>query len=343
MTDQTQRRLTEHRLSMDAAFLFSGGYGGRAGSTGVLCPKDALDLNGEPIIVDRVQELLEAGYKKVVIVSRRQAVASYESVFKHVDPDYLSYLRNGNAYKKGIADRIEEFQGYPVEIVVQDDDLPYGNFSPIYTLYRHGYLKPDYAYSINYADDGVKGENAALSLVDAYNGQNMSDVSVLMMGQDLPANEVASFGTFDFADKPEYFKDHDNLRFLQGRVKRLAEKADSSEAPSTVASLGRYILPYEIIGYAISSGYRSDGPRSANDPEFKEFNTVTAINAMAVDGYGVMALGTRGQWLTTGDVDSLAYARAVFALDNRGIRDRLYRYISNDPVLRGDMIEIIAK
>ena len=335
------------KLCTDFAILLSGGFGGRAGQTaGLLGSKDALDLvDGEPIIVKRVQEKLDAGFKRVKLVARKgKAIQRYREIFKEIDPEYLDYLESGNEYKKSLAKRLREIQSYPVDIIEQDPKLPYGNFSPLYTLYQMGELHSGCSYLVSYADDGVLGENPSARLRQTYS-QGQADV--VMMAQEVPDEEVSKFGTFDFVPGAcEYGNVDGNIRFLQGMVRRLAEKKPIGEAPSDIASLGRMILPYDIFEYALNAGYDPDGPKSAKEEGFREFNTVDAINAMADDGYRVMALGVaKGLWLTTGDVQSLNYARLVYWVDEHPEEAcaRILRYLLSNPETRHIVSEEVAR
>ncbi len=334
-------------LCTDFAILLSGGFGGRAGQTaGLLGSKDVLDLeDGESIIVMRVQEILEAGFKQVVLVARKgRAIQRYHEIFEEIDREYLDYLENSDSeYKKNLAERLREIQSYPVEIVEQNPNLPYGNFSPLYTLYRMGKLKSGYSYLVSYADDDVMGENPSERLRQAYL-QGQADV--VMMAQKVPEEEVSKFGTFDFVPEAlEYGNVDGNNCFLQGMVRQLAEKRPIGQAPSDIASLGRMILPYDIFEYALNSGYDPDGPKSAKEEGFSEFNTVDAINAMADDGYRVMALGiVKGLWLTTGDVQSLNFARFARDVDKHPescVRD--VRYLLSNPKTRQIVMEEVAR
>jgi|GEM_PF-2357169 len=332
------------KLCMEFAILLSGGFGGRAGQTaGLLGSKDVLDLkDGESIIVLRVRELLKSGFGRVVLVARKgRAVRRYQEIFKEIDPEYLSYLEDsGSMYKVSLAKRLREIQGYPVDIVEQDPELPYGNFSPLYTLYQKGMFEPGYSYLVAYADDDVLGENPSAQLVQEYKN---GSADIMMMAQEVSKEEVSKFGTFDFGDhEAECSHTAKGNRFLQGRVKRLAEKASAEHAPSHIASLGRMILPYDIFNYALRAGYQPNGPKSAKDPGFREFNTVDAINAMADDGYSVLALGVAGRWLTTGDVPSLNFARFVYAIQEPDQKERFVQYLMQAPDLRGYVAETLA-
>ena len=105
------------------------------------------------------------------------------------------------------------------------------------------------------------------------------------------------------------------------------------------------ILPYDIFEYAIESGYDPDGPKSAKEEGFSEFNTVDAINAMADDGCRVMALGVaKGLWLTTGDVQSLNFARFARDVDKHPescVRD--VRYLLSNLKTRQIVMEEVAR
>ena len=106
------------------------------------------------------------------------------------------------------------------------------------------------------------------------------------------------------------------------------------------------ILPYDIFEYALNAGYDPDGPKSAKEEGFREFNTVDAIYAMADDGYRVMALGVaKGLWLTTGDVQSLNYARLVYWVDEHPEETcaRILRYLLSNPKTRHIVSEEVAR
>jgi len=93
------------------------------------------------------------------------------------------------------------------------------------------------------------------------------------------------------------------VKLKKGRVVDFVEKPKPEEAPSCLASLGRFILNWEIIDRLITQKNKKE--------KGQEFYLTEALAWYAQNGI-VLAQEIEGKWLTTGD--PLRYLKAIVEL-----------------------------
>ena len=94
------------------------------------------------------------------------------------------------------------------------------------------------------------------------------------------------------------------------KLDNIIEKPPVGEAPSTLASYGRYLLTPEVFDYLKPNYTGLDD----------ELWTVDAITKMAEEG-DVYVVKTSGQWMTTGDPKNYFLAHLRYVLDHEDYAD----------------------
>ncbi len=246
-------------------------------------PKAMLPLGNRPIMQFVVEECVAAGIHEIIIVATPEGKPIYEDYFNNS----VNRIRKQLA-SQGKEDRYEPVQhvlDFPKIVVIeQDPSLPYGNGSPIVSA--KDYIRNDEAFLAFYSDDVVFGASDASSLVEAYKAA--PDAKAIIMAQEVDPAVVNKYGIIQL-------KNGDKLD-------RIVEKPSVEDAPSTLASYGRYLLTPEVFEHLVPSNTGLDS----------ELWTVDAITNMAEQG-DVHVVTTKGQWVTTGDPKNyfLAYTRYV--------------------------------
>ncbi len=268
------------------AIITDAGYASRFLPIAKTIPKAMLPLGGRPIIQLVVEECVEAGITEIIIVSTPEGKPIYEDYFNNA----VNHIRK-QLVAQGKDERydvIREVLDFPkIRIIVQDPALPYGNGSPIVSA--RDYIADNEAFLVIYSDDVVFGSSDAKSMVDAYSEH--PDAKGVIMAQEVQPDVVDKYGIISL-------KDGDKLD-------RIIEKPRIGQAPSTLASYGRYLLTPEVFEHLKPNHVGLDD----------ELWTVDAITREAERG-DVYVVKTKGQWMTTGDPKNYFLAYLKYVMDN---------------------------
>ncbi len=260
-------------------------------------PKAMLPLGNRPIMQLVVEECIEAGITEIIIVATPEGRPIYEDYFHNsVDHIYKQLVEQG---KEDRYEPVRHILDFPKIIVIeQDQTLPYGNGSPIVSARE--YIDEDEAFLVLYSDDVVFGESDAKSLIDAY--VEHPDAKAVVAAQEVDRSEVNKYGIFQL-------KDGSKLDYI-------IEKPTIDDAPSTLASYGRYLLTAEVFVHL-------DPKNTGLDDELW---TVDAITKMARSG-DVIVVPTKGNWMTTGDPKNYFLSNLQYVLEHEDYADDVKRLI----------------
>ncbi len=256
-------------------------------------PKAMLPLGNRPIMQIVIEECVEAGIEEIIIVATPEGKPIYEDYFNN----------NVNRIRKQLAaqgkeDRyasVQEVLDFPkITVITQDPSLPYGNGSPIASA--RAFVEGEEAFLAMYSDDVVFGKpGSAKTLVDTY--EQHEKVDAVIMVEDLPRDQISKYAAVSLKDG-EYQDNQENI--LVGIV----EKPKSEEAPTTLASYGRYLLTPKIFKYLDASNTGKDG----------ELWTADAIGNLNKDGGKVLVAKNSTKWMTTGDPENYFKAHLQYVL-----------------------------
>ena len=270
-------------------------------------PKAMLPFGNRPVMQLVIEEVVEAGVEEIIIVATPEGKPIYEDYFNN----------NVNRIRKQLSaqgkdDRYEPVQhvlDYPkITVITQDPSLPYGNGSPIASA--KSYVEGEDAFLVLYSDDVVFGTpGAAKALVDAY--EVFSDASALIMVEEIERKYLNKYGVVSL-EKGEYIDGEENV--LVGIV----EKPDVEEAPTNLASYGRYLLTPEIFDYLVPNNTGKDG----------ELWTVDAIGRLQKEGAKkVLVVKNDSHWMTTGDPDNYFKAHLNYVIQNEKYGHKLKDWV----------------
>ncbi len=263
-------------------------------------PKAMLPFGNRPIIQLVIEECIAADIKDIIIVATPEGKPIYEDYFNNAVNHVRKQLR-----AQGKDERYEAVRhvlDFPkIRVIVQDPTLPYGNGSPIVSA--RDYISDDEAFLAFYSDDVVFGASDAKSLVDAF--EEDPNVKAIIMGQEVSPDVVDKYGIISL-------KNGDKLD-------NIVEKPPIGQAPSTLASYGRYLLTPEVFKHLKSSNTGLDD----------ELWTVDAITKMAAEG-DVRVVKTNGQWMTTGDPKNYFLAHLKYVMEYEDYADGVKETIKRD-------------
>ncbi|MCL2371713.1 sugar phosphate nucleotidyltransferase [Candidatus Saccharibacteria bacterium] len=251
-------------------------------------PKAMIPLGNKPVMQVVIEECANAGIKEIILVATEEGKPIYENYFFGKSEKVKELLT-----AQGKAERFEPvthvIEGLPkITIIVQDPKLPYGNGSPIATAKDH--INDDEAFVALYSDDIVLGgEGAVKALVERY--AEHPEAAAVIGVQEVEGREIEKYGSVKFKDGSE-------------EVERVIEKPKMEDAPSQLASYGRYLLTPAVFEFLNPDETGKDG----------ELWTADAVDKLASSGKPVFtAEAKNGIWYTTGD--PVAYLAAHVEYD----------------------------
>ena len=254
-------------------------------------PKAMIPLGNKPVMQVVIEECARGGITEIILVATPEGKSIYENYFFGQSEKVKTLLDS-----QGKSERFEPVEYLltklpKITVIVQDPSLPYGNGSPIASA--RNYINDDEAFLALYSDDIiVGGEGAVKALIDAYAAH--PDADAILGVQTVEGKEIEKFGSVKFKEGT-------------GEVERLIEKPKQEEAPSQLASYGRYLFTPEVFKYLNSNETGKD----------KELWTADAADKIASSGKKVYtAEATDGIWYTTGDPAAYLAAQIKYAEAN---------------------------
>lgn len=254
-------------------------------------PKEMLPIVDRPLIQYAVDEAIDAGCDTLVFVTNR---------YKHSVADYFD-----KAYE--LEQKLEK-AGKHEQLALVRNVLPEGVRAVFVTQAEalglgHAVLcaKPvigNEPFAVVLPDDLIwsKGAGALRQMADH---AASADVGVIAV-QDVPREQTASYGivaTDTFVDR-------------HGAINRIVEKPAPADAPSTLAVVGRYVLPPQIFDHLENTGAGSGGEIQLTDA------IAQLIKSSQIDAYRFQ--GTR---FDCGTHLGLIEATIRFALDHEQLSD----------------------
>lgn len=267
------------------AIITDAGYASRYLPIAKSIPKAMLPLGNRPIIQLAVEECAAADIREIIIVSTPEGKPIYEDYFNNA----VNHVRK-QLVAQGKEDRYDAVRhvlDFPkIRIIVQDPALPYGNGSPIVSA--RDYIADDEAFLAMYSDDIVFGASDAQALMETFDENPQA--KAIIMAQEVDEAEVDKYGIISLKNG--------------NKLDNIIEKPPVGQAPSTLASYGRYLLTPEVFDHLKPNNTGLDD----------ELWTVDAITKMAQSG-DVCVSKTKGQWMTTGDPKNYFIAHLKYVIE----------------------------
>ena len=255
-------------------------------------PKEMLPIVDRPLIQYAVDEAIEAGCDTLVFVTNR---------YKHAVADYFdkAYELEQKLEKAGKQQQLELVrnvlpEGVRAVFVTQAEALGLGH-----AVLCAKAVVGDRPFAVLLPDDLIwnKGGDGALKqMVDHAEASGAGAIAV----QDVPREQTASYGIVAT----------DAFDNRHGAIRRIVEKPRPEDAPSTLAVVGRYVLPPAIFDHLERTGRGAGGEIQLTDA------IASLLDEQRVDAYRFQ--GTR---FDCGTHIGLVEATIRFALDHEKISD----------------------
>jgi len=273
-------------MDIDVAVVPVAGLGTRLLPATKSQPKEMLPVGRKPVVQYVVEELTRVGMKRILFITG-PGKASIENHFD-LNGDLIQTLR-----ESGKEDLLEE--------------LEFERTSVQYFFTRQRQLL-GLGHAVMCARSFVGAQPFVVALGDSIIGMHAeSDVVQRMtrLYEERRAAAVIAFEEVPLADVSQYGIARPKTDEEVFEIVDLVEKPDPDEAPSTLAIIGRYVLPPEIF-----EALRTTAPGSGG-----EIQLTDAMRALARTGTPVHGVIFRGRRYDVGD--RLEYVKAVVQLGLR--------------------------
>ncbi|HVG18848.1 MAG TPA: sugar phosphate nucleotidyltransferase [Blastocatellia bacterium] len=253
-------------MNVETGVIAAAGSGTRMLPVTLGYPKELLPIINKPAIHLIVEEYVDSGIKKIIIITG----ANPDPLCRQYD---LSHLPQRGKYKP-LDQFVDKLSG--VEIVFEAQEGPYGNGTPLLVARPHVPEGEGFIYS--YGDDILKTTVPfARQLIETHRRTGALVAGV----QEVAWEDVVRYGIVEFKEGAEAHLMADVI-----------EKPARQEAKSNLAMFGRFLLSTEVIQIL------SEIPLGKSN----ELWLTDAVREYIRRGGRVFAEPVRdGEWLTIGD------------------------------------------
>ena len=260
-------------------------------------PKELLPIVDIPSIQYVVQEAVDAGIEEIIFVTGR----GKDSIEDHFDeaPELEQILSNrGNHEMVRMLRRIAEM----IEVVSVRQKVPLGLGHAVLCARD---LVGNEPFAVMLADDLVDSEVPCIKqLVDIFNRDEESVIALM----EVPLEEVHQYGVIKGKEiEPRIYR-------IEGTV----EKPVSSEAPSRMAIIGRYVLRPEIFEIL-----RKQPPGRGGEIQLTDGLAQLAHQRKM---FGCAFTGDR---YDIGDKFGFVRATVAYALKRADLKDKVHAYLKS--------------
>lgn len=260
-------------------------------------PKEMIPIVNKPMIHYAVMEAIEAGIEEMLFITSegKEAIEHYFKRNKILE-EFLKERGKNELYEqiKKIGSSIE------IQTVRQQEQLGLGHA----VSYAEKYAAGD-NFCVILGDDLVLAEVPVSAQLMTISEQNNNSAVIGVM--EVPLADTDKYGIVD----GEFLADKKTLK-----MKKMIEKPSAKDAPTNLATPGRYILTPEIFDCL------REIPRGVGG----EYQLTDAINLLA-ERQDVFAHIFTGDRFDTGSIAGYLNATVEFALRNEATRETMKKII----------------
>ena len=282
-------------MSVKKAIITAGGYGTRFLPATKAQPKEMLPVVDKPAIQYLVEEALASGIEDIIIVTYR----GKNAIVDHFDKAYeleAELMKTKKEHKLKEIQNISEM----AEICYVRQKQAFGLGHAVYAARKFVGNEP---FAVMLADDIVQSASPCISqLIEIFNRYKTSIIGV----ESVPEEKISFYGIIKGKTIEK--------RLL--KIESLLEKPHTSEAPSNLAIVGRYILHPDIFEILRNTKPGVGGEIQLTDALLK-LNEIQQVYAYIFEG-------------TRYDVgDKFGYLKATvdFALQQEDLKESFKQYL----------------
>ena len=273
------------------------GWGTRFLPTTKAVPKEILPIIDKPVIQYGLEEALDSGLSRAILVNSPGKTALEDYFRPRLDLAEFLASRGKSDLISGVSRLIDDLE---ISFVIQREQLGLGHA----VLTAAGALGPD-PFAVLLPDDVIQSRTPALrQLLDVYDSRQASVLAV----QRVPKDRISGYGVIEAEQVAPGLH----------RVKSLVEKPDPDDAPSDLGIVGRYVLTPGIL-HALS------GTRPGALGEIQLTDSIANL----LQSEPVYALEFEGARHDAGNPLGLIQASLSIGLSHPDIAPALRSYLSN--------------
>ncbi|HYA12279.1 MAG TPA: UTP--glucose-1-phosphate uridylyltransferase GalU [Thermodesulfovibrionales bacterium] len=257
-------------------------------------PKEMLPIVDKPMIQYAIEEASACGIEEFIIITGKYKRA----IEDHFDSAFELEESLKKAGKKRLLEEISRLNHLNFAYIRQKATLGLGH-----AIYCAKPFVKDEPFAVLLSDDIIDPDNSLLKdMIDLYKKLESPIIAL----QQVPMEEVNKYGVIDGV------KETENLY----RIKDLVEKPKTTEAPSDLAIIGRYILTPDIFDMLENVGFGKGG----------EIQLTDALHRLLKKRpmYGYLFKGTR---YDAGDKVGYLKATVDLALKNPLVSEQFKEYL----------------
>lgn len=275
-------------MKVETGVIAAAGAGTRMLPVSLGYPKELLPIINKPAIQLIIEEYIESGLKKIIIITGENPKPI------HRQYDLLNLPSSGN--HPTLDEFTDKLSG--IEIVFEPQQGPYGNGTPL--LVARSHIPEGEGFIYAYGDDIIKSDSPfAKQLIEKHERTG----AIVVGTQEVPWEDVTRYGIAQI-------KDNSPERELDDVV----EKPSREEARSNLAMFGRFLLSTDIIQILAEIPLGKSNELWLTDAVREYIRRGGRVVAESVAG---------GEWLTIGDPINYLKTVLEYALRDLEIRAAL--------------------
>ncbi len=274
------------------------GLGTRVLPASKAIPKEMLTVVDKPVIQHVVEEAIEAGFTRIVLVTRSGKSAIEDHFDRNAELEQVLEAKGKAQLLAAVRDILPA--GVQVISVRQDEAKGLGH-----AVLCAAALTGEEDFAVMLPDmliDNSGGCSDLQQMVDAYRDSGRGQVMV----EAVPEEQVERYGIVDCGSGWPASGE-------SAAMQDVVEKPALTEAPSNLAIVGRYILPSRVMELLKTT------PRGAGD----EIQLTDAIKALLHEGGELEAFTMRGELYDCGNKAGLLMANVALGLKHLETADEL--------------------
>jgi len=259
-------------------------------------PKEMLPIIDRPTIEFIVEEAVRSGIKEIMIVTGKGKRAIEDHFDNNFELEQNLILKD----KMDILSKVRYSSGIDVHYIRQKEPKGLGH-----AIWSARHFVGNEPFAVLLGDDIIKSEEPCLKqLIHQFEQNNSSIIGV----QEVPREETNRYGIIDpISNENGLYK-----------VKSLVEKPKTSEAPSNIAIMGRYILTPEIFNILENQKPGAGGEIQLTDA-LVELNKIQNLYAYEY----------QGKRFDVGEKIGFIKTTIEFALENEELNEEVFRFMKD--------------
>jgi len=229
-------------MNISKAIITAAGFGSRFLPITKTFPKEMLPIIDKPIVQYLVEECQAAGIEEVIIVVSEGDLRTFEDYFYGRATNIRTLMIRQNKLDRW--NKVEKVFDLPkITIIPQDERIPYGNGRPV--LSAKDLIVNEEAFVVMFGDDIVLSQESGVKQLIDFSKENPAEG--ILGVQEVSNDEISKYGAIKMKEG------------TTNQVERVIEKPKKEEAPSNLASYGRFIFTPKLFDYLNASNIGKDG------------------------------------------------------------------------------------